>query len=89
MDGELAAYLNERGADGTGREVAGGFVVFKGSLARAEETVSIHNSMREPRQLLQERDALAPLDGKLVFTQDFRFSSPSIAAGLLVGDSSN
>ncbi|MGO1394190.1 MAG: GIY-YIG nuclease family protein [Halomonas sp.] len=85
----LTLYLNERGAEGTGREVADGFVVLKGSLARAEETVSIHDYMREQRQLLQERGVLAPLDGKLVFSQDFRFSSPSAAAGVLVGGSAN
>ncbi|MBE0399518.1 GIY-YIG nuclease family protein [Halomonas sp. FME1] len=85
----LALYLNERGAEGTGKEVADGFVVLKGSQARAEETVSIHDYMREQRQLLQERGVLAPLDGKLVFTQDFRFSSPSTAAGVLVGGASN
>jgi len=85
----LALYLNERGAAGTGREVADGFVVLKGSQARAEETVSIHDYMREQRQLLQERGVLAPLDGKLAFTQDFRFSSPSTAAGILVGGSAN
>ncbi|PAU73531.1 GIY-YIG nuclease family protein [Vreelandella alkaliphila] len=85
----LTLYLNERGAEGTGREVADGFVVLKGSLARAEETVSIHDYIREQRQLLQERSVLSPLDGKLVFTQDFRFSSPSTAAGVLVGGSAN
>lgn len=85
----VTLYLNERGAEGTGREVADGFVVFKDSLARVEETVSIHDYMREQRQLLQERGVLAPVNGKLVFTQDFRFSSPSTAAGVLVGGSAN
>lgn len=82
-------HLSERGAQGSGREVTDGFVVFKGSLARAEETVSIHDYMREQRQMLKARGVLAPLDGKLVFTQDFRFSSPSTAAGVLVGGASN
>ncbi|WP_030069788.1 DUF4357 domain-containing protein, partial [Halomonas alkaliantarctica] len=85
----LTLYLNERGVEDVGREVADGFVVLKGSLARAEETVSIHDYMREQRQLLQERGVISPLDGKLVFTQDFRFSSPSTAAGVLVGGSAN
>ncbi|CAH1041880.1 MULTISPECIES: DUF4357 domain-containing protein [Halomonadaceae] len=44
--------------------------------------------MRE-RQLWQERGVLAPLAGKLLFTQYFRFSSPSTAAGVLVGGSAN
>lgn len=81
--------LNDRGAEGTGREVADGFVALKGSLARAEEALSVHDYIREQRQLLQERGVLAPQDGKLVFTQDFRFSSPSTAAGVLVGGSAN
>lgn len=45
--------------------------------------------MREQRQLSKERGVLSLLDGKLVFTQDFRFSSPSTAAGVLVGGSAN
>ncbi|WP_081195386.1 DUF4357 domain-containing protein [Halomonas sp. BC1] len=45
--------------------------------------------MREQRQLLQARGVLAPQNGKLIFTQDFRFSSPSTAAGVLVGGSAN
>ncbi|WP_229800715.1 DUF4357 domain-containing protein [Vreelandella hamiltonii] len=85
----LTLYLNERGAEGTGREVADGFVVLKCSLARIEETLSIHDYMREQRQLLQMRGVLAPQNGKLIFTQDFRFSSPSTAAGVLVGGSAN
>ncbi|WP_447555425.1 GIY-YIG nuclease family protein [Vreelandella sp. EE22] len=85
----LTLHLNERGANGSGREVTGGFVVLKGSLARAEETVSIHEYMREQRQLLKDRGVLSPQKDKLVFTQDFRFSSPSTAAGVLVGGASN
>ncbi|MGO2393023.1 MAG: GIY-YIG nuclease family protein [Halomonas sp.] len=85
----LTLYLNERGAKGSGREVTDGFVVLKGSSARAEETASIHDYMREQRQILKARGVLAPQEDKLVFTQDFRFSSPSTAAGVLVGGSAN
>ncbi|MCE3028112.1 DUF4357 domain-containing protein [Salinicola sp. DM10] len=85
----LTLYLKERGAKGSGREVTDGFVVLKGSLARAEETASIHHYMHEQRQTLKTRGVLAPQDGALIFTQDFRFSSPSTAAGVLVGGASN
>lgn len=85
----LTLYLDERGAKGSGKEVTDGFVVLKGSLARAEETASIHDYMREQRQMLKARGVLASQDGALVFTQDFRFSSPSTAAGVLVGGASN
>lgn len=82
-------YLAERGAEGQGREVADGFVVLQGSCARATEVDSIHDHMRDMRQQLLDRDVLAPCDKGLRFTQDFRFSSPSAAAGVLVGGSAN
>lgn len=88
-DGFMTLYLRERGADACGREVADGFVVLQGSRARASEVESIHEYMRDLRQQLQERGVLAPEGGQLVFTQDFRFSSPSTAAGVLVGGSAN
>ena len=45
--------------------------------------------MRDLRQQLQHRGVLV-LDGQgLRFTQDFRFNSPSLAAGVLVGGSAN
>lgn len=86
---EQTLYLNERGAQGSGREVVDGFVVLKGALARVEETLSVHDYIREQRQRLQERGVLVPQAGQLVFTQDFRFSSPSTAAAVLVGGSVN
>ncbi|WP_110685147.1 GIY-YIG nuclease family protein [Salinicola aestuarinus] len=85
----LTLYLDERGAKGSGKEVTDGFVVLKGSLARADETASIHDYMREQRQMLKTRGVLAPQEGKLIFTQGFRFASPSTAAGVLVGGASN
>ena len=82
-------YLAERGAEAQGREVADGFVVLQGSCARATEVDSIHDYMRDMRQQLLDRDVLARCEKGLRFTQDFRFSSPSAAAGVLVGGSAN
>ena len=82
-------YLQERGAEARGREVPEGFVVLKGSRARTSEVDSIHDYMRDLRQQLQERGVLVPEGEQMVFTQDFRFSSPSTAAGVLVGGSAN
>lgn len=82
-------FLAERGAEGRGREVADGFVVLKDSRARAKETRSIHTYMRELRQQLLERGVLAAVGEHLVFAQDYRFASPSTAAGVLVGGASN
>lgn len=81
--------LRERGAEARGREVADGFVVLQGSRARASETNSIHDYMRDLRKQLLERSVLVAEGDHLVFTQDFRFASPSTAAGVVVGGSAN
>lgn len=81
--------LRERGAEVRGREVADGFVVLQGSRARASETNSIHDYMRDLRKQLLERGVLVAEGDHLVFTQDFRFASPSMAAGVVVGGSAN
>ena len=81
--------LRERGADARGREVADGFVVLQGSRARTSETNSIHDYMRDLRKQLLERRVLVAEDDHLVFSQDFRFASPSTAAGVVVGGSAN
>ena len=86
---EQVLVLNERGAKARGREVGDGFVVFQGSHARATEVASIHEYTRDFRQQLLERDVLRVEGDSLIFTQDFRFNSPSTAAGVLVGGSAN
>ena len=82
-------YLRGRGADATGREVADGFIVLKGSRARAREVDSIHNYMRSTRKQLKERGVLVADGEHLVFSQDFRFTSPRTAAGVVVGGNAN
>ncbi|WP_421718069.1 GIY-YIG nuclease family protein [Algiphilus sp.] len=82
-------YLNERGAKGSGREVGDGFVVNKGSQARKRELASMHQYMRDLREQLLERDVLREDGDHYVFAQDFRFGSPSTAAGVLVGGAAN
>jgi hypothetical protein len=81
--------LRERGAEARGREVADGFVVLEGSRARGSEVESILDYLRDLRRQLGERGVLVAEGNDLVFTQDFRFSSPSAAAGVLVGGSAN
>ena len=87
--GSAELMLRQRGADARGREVADGFVVLKGSRARASEVGSIHQYLSDLRKQLQERGVLVAEEDDLVFTQDFRFGSPSTAAGVLVGGSAN
>lgn len=81
--------LEQRGAKANGREVGDGFVVLKGSRARSTEVASIHEYLHDLRQQLRERKVLEEDGAALVFTQDFRFNSPSTAAGVLVGGSAN
>lgn len=81
--------LSQRGAEGRGRETKDGFVVLAGSRARATEVPSIHPYLHELRQQLVSRGVLVAEGDHLVFTQDYRFSSPSTAAGVLVGGAAN
>jgi len=81
--------LRGRGADARGREVKDGFVVLEDSHARATETKSIHAFLSDLRKQLLERGVLVPAGNRLRFTQDFRFASPSTAAGILVGGAAN
>ena len=88
-DSAQTLILEERGAKATGREVGDGFVVLQGSRARASEVASIHEYLRDLRHQLKERGVLKAEGDSLIFTQDFRFNSPSTAAGVLVGGSAN
>lgn len=78
-------YLDESGAKGQGREVKDGFVVLEGSRARSKATPSVHSHIRDLRQQLKERGVMVPNENQLEFKQDYRFTSPSTAAGVLVG----
>jgi len=78
-----------QGVDARGQELKDGFVVRQGSHARGMETQSIHGYLSEARQQLRERGVLADSGNGLVFTQDYRFTSPSTAAGVLAGAARN
>ena len=91
-DEEIVAIdleLKQRGARARGREIAEGFVVFKDSLARADEINSIPPRTHNLRSNLQTRGVLKPEGKHLMFTQDYRFPSPSSAADVLVGGDAN
>ena len=89
-DGEdRLLYLRRRGSDARGRQQQEDFVVLEGSLGRITETASIHAHLSDLRTQLKDRGVLLPQGKHLVFTQDYRFSSPSKAAGVLVGGAAN
>ena len=85
--GELV--MDGRGVDARGRETKDGFVVLAGSRARKAETAAAKPRLIDRRQQLLARGVLTDDGTHYVFTQDYRFSSPSTAASVLAGGSSN
>lgn len=81
--------LDQRGGHGRGRETKDGFVVLAGSRARASEVTSAKPWLTDLRRKLTDRGVLIAEDGSLRFTQDYRFTSPSAAAAVLVGGNAN
>jgi hypothetical protein len=83
--------LELRGKDaiGYGHETPEGFVVLRGSIGRPEAVPSIHPYLQDQRQALIEAGVFDRRDEGLVLTQDYRFDSPSTAAGVLLGRPAN
>jgi hypothetical protein len=77
-------YLRLKDAEGTGKETSEGFVVLANSLATKREVPSIPPLIRDLRKTLVERGVLVPNDTHLVFQQDYRFKSPSMAGAVLI-----
>jgi hypothetical protein len=62
-----------------------GFVVLRGSEASTTLYKSIAEGWRKIRSKLSDAGALVEQDGKLIFTEDTSFSSPSAAASVILG----
>jgi Domain of unknown function (DUF4357) len=73
----------------TGRDEPGGFIVLAGSVGRAEHVPSIHAWLLEKRQQLLNQGVLANEGDTVRVTTDYRFDSPSTAAGVLLGRAAN
>ena len=86
---EAVLQLSGRDADARGYESADGFVVLKGSKARASESPSIHAYMTTWRKNLLDQGVLVEEGDSFVLTQDYSFNSPSTAAGVLQGRPAN
>ncbi len=85
----VVLYLKARGVEAQGQETPQGIVVRSGSRAATSEVRSIHNYMTELRTALLKNGVLKPSGKDLVFTQDYLFSSPSTAAGVVLGRTAN
>jgi hypothetical protein len=87
----VGPQLTLRGPEvvGNGRDMPEGFVVYQGSTARLDSVRSIHDYLSQQRRELITAGVLERRGEGLIFTQDYRFNSPSTAAGVLLGRSAN
>lgn len=76
-------------AKASGRLVEDGFVVLKGSTARAESVPSAHKYIATRRQAMIANNVLVPDGPSLRFTEDYLFESPSGAAMMVLGRTAN
>ena len=79
-----------READACGQPVTDGFVVFSGSKAAKEVAPAFNkHGSRLFRNRLIEEGVLSDQGDHLLFEKDYVFSSPSAAAGIVMGRSAN
>jgi hypothetical protein len=83
--------LKAKGVVAFGYESAQGFVVKKGSQAVLDKDVAVstHQFMKEMRQSLVKSGVFVPNGNTFLMAEDYTFSSPSTAAGVLLGRSAN
>ena len=87
---ELLLFLKYKEIEAKGYETADGFVVLNGSEIFRETTPSAPSSIIQLRSELLAKGVLGKNEkGSLVLLQDYEFSSPSTAAGVIRGASSN
>lgn len=81
--------VEAKGIKASGYESSQGFIVISGSRALADEQPSIPRGFKEIRAELITSGVLKRENNTLVFTQDSSFSSPSTAAGVVLGRNAN
>ena len=72
-----------------GNLIDDGFVVFKGSEAKLSTTPSCHKYLIDLRTFLQEKSVIIRSDNSYKFVEDYVFSSPSTAGGVILGRATN
>ena len=83
-------YCKGPDANGVGEYTAEGFVVYKNSTARIDNVASIKGTSQERFREQLVTDGVLQQQGKqYVFTRDYLFSSPSMAAIAVLGRSAN
>jgi len=90
--GAVVLTCQSKGLVATGRDTPQGFVVSAGSQAAAEEVPSLSKHLPnviELRNGLLKNGVLVSEGKVLRFTQDYTFSSPSMASSVVLARSSN
>ncbi len=82
-------YLRGKDAEATGELVEDGFVVHAGSLGRVEIVPSAQEQVSSIRQPLYEAAVIVAENGRIRFTQDYLFRTPSGAAMAVMGRTAN
>lgn len=82
----LFTLQDRSGVKAIGRPISEGFAVLKGSKIAAEVASSLSKSVVDKRQSLIDKGVV---DENFTFTEDWPFSSPSLAAAIVVGYSIN
>ena len=84
--GEVFYIVAARGADAKGFLVPDGFMVIKGSKIAKDTAPSIANSLLNLRNKLLEKNII---NQDFVFVTDYMFTSPSLAASIVMGRNAN
>ena len=78
-----------RGANAKGQMTNEGFVVLKDSEIVTSPTSAFPQNLIKLRQSLIDDEVIVQVNNKLVFREDYLFSSPSAAAAVVMGRSAN
>lgn len=81
--------IRSQGVRATGYESPEGFVIIAGSEAANEENRRVTQSLSRLRSVLRENGVLIQKGTSLIFDQNYPFSSPSTAAGVVLGRAAN
>ena len=82
-------FLKAKGITARGYEDAGKFVVRSGSQAVKTEVASIHTYLSDLRKALLNQGILADAGDTYQLVQDYWFTSPSTASGVMLASASN
>lgn len=92
-DEDIFHITSTRGADARGQQTTEGFVVFQGAVVAGEVVTSFKGEhfrgTYNLRLKLIKEEVIKKEQEKMIFTQDYLFSSPSAAAMVVLGRSAN